>query len=291
MKQSKKKIVRSLLKFAKNYFPKKIYSFILSVRSFRKFRKFLYKPKTNTKFSENLDYINQFEYKLTSQNNEDGIIEYIFSKIPNNKFFIEIGFDFYECNSINLIKNGWNGLLIEGNFDECLIIDSCIKKFFPSSKIKIINEKIYKDNLNKIILDSTNNQEIDFFSIDIDGNDYWVLKNLNFDKIKVVCCEYNNWLGNNVKKTIPYNPDHQFSHDGCFGASLCAITELLNLKGFDLIAIDSSGVNAFFVKKNFSKDFEVLSPVKSFKSSNRFYSEEQVIKIHKSIKDFKFVEL
>ena len=179
MKQSKKKIVRSLLKFAKNYFPKKIYSFILSVRSFRKFRKFLYKPKTNTKFSENLDYINQFEYKLTSQNNEDGIIEYIFSKIPNNKFFIEIGFDFYECNSINLIKNGWNGLLIEGNFDECLIIDSCIKKFFPSSKIKIINEKIYKDNLNKIILDSTNNQEIDFFSIDIDGNDYWVLKNLH----------------------------------------------------------------------------------------------------------------
>ena len=47
-----------------------------------------------------------------------------------------------------------------------------------------------------------------FFSLDIDGNDYWVLKELNTDKIKVICCEYNHYFGNNVKKTIPYNPNH-----------------------------------------------------------------------------------
>ena len=34
-------------------------------------------------------------------------------KIPNNRYFVEIGFDFYEFNTLNLIKNGWNGKLIE----------------------------------------------------------------------------------------------------------------------------------------------------------------------------------
>ena len=291
MKKSKKKSVRFLLKFAKNYLPQKIYSLILYIRHFRKFKKYLNKNKTNEKFSKNLDEINKYEYKITSQNNEDGIIEYIFSKIPNNKFFVELGFDFYEFNSLNLIKNGWNGLLIEGDFDECLIMDSCIKKFFPKSDVKVLNERIYKDNLNDILLEKAKNHEIDFFSIDLDGNDYWVLDNLNFEKIKVVCLEYNNVLGNNVKKVMPYNANHEFTRNGCFGLSLCAAADLMVSKGFDLIGIDSSGVNAFFVKKEFSKHFQILSPTKSFKVSNRFYTEEQIKKQYENVKKFKFVEL
>jgi len=259
MKQSKKKSVQFLLKFAKNYLPKKIYSLILYIRHFRKFKKYLNKNKTNEKFSENLDEINKYEYKVTSQNNEDGIIEYIFSKIPNNKFFIELGFDFYEFNSLNLIKNGWNGLLMEGDFDECLILDSCIKKYFPKADVRVLNKRIYKDNLNNIILENAKGKEIDFFSIDLDGNDYWILDNLNFDKIKVVCLEYNNVLGNNVKKVMPYDPDHIFTRNGCFGLSLCAGAELMNSKGFDLIAIDSSGVNAFFVKDVYLEHEELES--------------------------------
>ena len=291
MKQSKKKSVRFLLNFTKKYLPLKIYSLILYIRHFRKFKKYLNKNKTNEKFSENLDEINKYEYKITSQNNEDGIIEYIFSKIPNNKFFVELGFDFYEFNSLNLIKNGWNGLLIEGDFDECLIMDSCIKKFFPKADVKVLNKRIYKDNLNSIILEKAKNHEIDFFSIDLDGNDYWVLDNLNFEKIKVVCLEYNNVLGNNVKKVMPYNADHEFTRNGCFGLSLCAAADLMISKGFELIGIDSSGVNAFFVKKEFSKHFQILSPTKSFKVSNRFYTEEQIKKQYENVKKFKFIEL
>jgi len=49
----------------------------------------------------------------------------------------------------------------------------------------------------------------------------------------------------------------------------------MNKKNFKLIAIDSSGTNAFFVKSKFSYLFEVLDPIKSFKSVGRLYSEEQ----------------
>ena len=119
-----------------------MYSLILFIRSFRKFKKEISKDKSNIKFSDNLDKINEFEYKITSQNNEDGIIEYIFKKIPNNKYFVEIGFDLYECNSLNLIKNGWNGELMDQNIEECLALKSLLKYFFPNSKTIVSNEKI-----------------------------------------------------------------------------------------------------------------------------------------------------
>ena len=134
MKRSKKFIVRFLLKFGKNYLPKKIYSTILFLRSFKKFKKEINKNKSSEKFSANLDKINQYEYKITSQNNEDGIINHIFEKIPNNKYFVEIGFDFYEFNSLNLIKNGWNGKLFEINTEECVALKALLKHFYPKSK-------------------------------------------------------------------------------------------------------------------------------------------------------------
>jgi len=58
------------------------------------------------------------EYKIFSQNGEDGLIMYIFSKLgTTNKKFLEIGIGTgRECNSANLIINfGWDGLLIDGN--------------------------------------------------------------------------------------------------------------------------------------------------------------------------------
>ena len=290
MKKSKKFFVRELLKFGKKYLPAFIYSYILFMRTYKKFKREISKEKTNIKYSENLDQINDYEYKYTSQNNEDGIINYIFSKIPNNKLFVEIGFSYYECNSLNLIKNGWNGKLIDINKEECLSIKRLISFFYPKSKIQVINKKILKENINNIVFSGLEKNTLDFFSLDIDGNDYWVLKELNTEKINVLCCEYNHYLGNNVKKTIPYNPDHQWKNNGCFGASLNAISELLDKKGFYLIGVESSGTNAFFIKKNLAKNFEILSAEKSWKTSDRNNSKEQIKIIKESVRKFNFYE-
>ena len=291
MKRSKKFIVRFLLEFTKNYLPKKVYSLILFLRSYKKFNKEKDKPKTSIKFSENLDNINQYEYKITSQNNEDGIIEYIFSKISNNKYFVEIGFDLHEFNSLNLIKNNWNGLLIDANKEECIALQTLLKYFYPKSKTITLEKRILKDNINKIISLNKKEKIIDFFSLDIDGNDYWILKNLDLDNINVICCEYNHWLGNNIKKTIPYNPEHEFKNDGYFGASLLAIDDLLNSKGFCLVAVESAGTNAFYVRKKFSKYFEILSPINSWRSVGRFETETDVNNIKNKIENSNFVEV
>ncbi len=291
MKKSKKLFVRLLTKFGKKYLHSSIYSLILFLRTFKKFKREINKKKSFEKYSQTSDKINEYEYKITSQNNEDGIIEYIFSKIPNNKVFVEIGFSYYECNTLNLIKNGWKGKLIDIDKDECLSLRRLTSFFFPRSKIKILNKKVLKENINELVFSDLEDKTIDFFSLDIDGNDYWVLKDLNVENINVICCEYNHFIGNNVKKTIPYNPNHKWVNNGCFGASLLAITELMLTKGFSLVAVESSGTNAFFIKNKLAKEFEVLSPIKSWKSADRNNSQDQIEFIKNSVNNFKFFNL
>ena len=102
----KKDLVTYILKYVKRNFSKRIYLFFLFLPVIKKFRNETNKRKKTDRFSDKLDKIIYFEYGVTSQNNEDGIIEHIFSNISNNKFFVELVFHFFECNSLNLIKNG-----------------------------------------------------------------------------------------------------------------------------------------------------------------------------------------
>ena len=290
-KKIKKDFINYILKYVKKNFTKRVYSFFLFLSIIRKFRKEINKQKKTDKFSDNLDKINYFEYRITSQNNEDGIIEYIFSKISNNKFFVELGFDFFECNSLNLIKNGWDGILIDADEDRCIKIERCLKYFYPKNNVKILNERIDRENINKLISSNINHEQIDFLSIDIDGNDYWVLEKIDTNKINVICVEYNHWIGNNTRRVIPYNKNFAYKYDYYFGASLHSYVNLLNSKNFDLVAVDSSGTNAFYVKKNFSQNFEILYATDSFKKSSRFHSKNEALKIQNYVLNCKFIDL
>ena len=74
-KKIKKDFVFYILKHIKINFPKNIYSFFLFLSIFRKFKKEINKPRKDDKFYDKLDKINFYEYRITSQNNEDVIIE------------------------------------------------------------------------------------------------------------------------------------------------------------------------------------------------------------------------
>ena len=291
MKESKNIITRFIQEITKKLLPDSFYSIILFLRLRNKFKRSINRSKSSIHYSKNLDKINSYEFKISSQNNEDGIIEYIFNKIPNNKTFFEIGISYYEFNSLNLIRNKWTGLLVEKNSEECLVLRKLLNFYFPKSNIKILNSSVDKENIKNLILGNLNGNYIDFFSIDIDGNDYWILKNIDLKNISCVCLEYNHWLGPNKKKSIPYNEKHNYIDNGYFGASLLAYTELMDQKGFKLISVESSGTNAFFINNKFSDLFEVLDPIKSFKSVGRLYSEEKKTKIFKDIKSFNFTDV
>jgi len=94
------------------------------------------------------------------------------------------------------------------------------------------------------------------FSLDIDGNDYWILKQINI-KSDLIVCEYNPIFGDIHELTIPYekNFDRDKKHYSklFFGCSIQALIKLMKKKGYIFLGTNSEGMNAFFVnKKKFS---------------------------------------
>ena len=231
--------------------------------------KFLYKKnkkKSYQKYSDKLDDINNYEFKKTSQNNEDGIIKNIFDRIKLEKVnFVEIGFDYYENNSINFLDKANKGLFIDGSKDKIFKLKSIMKLLYPFKNINVLSKFIDRDNLNEIINYYFNGLEIDFFSIDVDGNDYYLFENLEI-RPKIICIEYNFWFGPNIKCSIPYDKYFIWEEGTLYsGASLNALCSLAKTKGYHLIALDSNCVNAFFIRSDLKNHFEIIDNIKVLK--------------------------
>ena len=285
-----KKIRENILIFIeKNFF--NLYKIIIIFGGFIRFFNKINNKKKYTKFSSNLDKINDFEYQITSQNNEDGIINHIFDILKIDKLnFMEIGFDYYQNNSLAVLKRCNKGLFIDGDNKKAIILRNVLKLFYPAKKITVQNALVDIDNINQIKEQNFNNQEeIDFLSIDVDGIDYYLLKEINF-KPKLICIEYNFWFGKDLSCAVPYKKNYSInSLSNYVGASLKALTELANSKGYHLIALDSACINAFFIRDDLKHNFEILNLEKSFKYPLKFDKEFiAVIKEKLLMKDLKY---
>jgi len=257
----------------------KLYKIIISIFSLLKFLNKKFNKKSYIKFSDNLNEINNYEYKKTSQNNEDGIIEFIFDRIGLKKInFVEIGFDFYQNNSLNFLGKVNKGLFIDGSEDKVIKLKSIITLLYPFNNIGVIKKFIDKENLNSIIDDHFhNNEEIDFFSIDVDGNDYYLFENLEV-RPKVICIEYNFWYGPHVKCSVPYDKNFIWESGSTYsGASLNSLCELAKRKGYYLIALESHCVNAFFIRSDLKNNFEIIDNIKYFRTP-KYYSIDEIEK-------------
>ena len=282
-----KRFREAILYFLKKKFFR-LYKIIISIFALLKFINKKYKKKSYIKFSENLNDINKYEFKKTSQNNEDGIIEFIFDKIGLKKInFVEVGFDFYQNNSLNFLKKVKKGLYIDGSEEKVIKLRSITALLYPLRNINVVKKFIDKDNLNLIINNYFHNdEEIDFFSIDVDGNDYYLFENLKV-RPKIICIEYNFQFGPNVKCSVPYDKNFTWEIGSLyFGASLNSLCELASRKGYYLIALESHCVNAFFVRSDLKNKFEVINNIENFRIP-KYYSIDEIVKVRKILLDTK----
>lgn len=203
--------------------------------------------------------INDFGLRFYSQHDEDGILLYIFSLIgTTNKMCVEIcAGDGIECNCANLIINHrWTGLLVDGSEENVkkgteFYANHPDTKYWPP---QIIQKWITAENVNAFLEENGYTGEIDLLSLDIDGIDYWLWKAIITINPRVVVLEFNHLLGPNKSVTVPYDPkfEAEFTEYGSdyAGASLSAFVKLGNEKGYRLVAVNSIGTNAFFVRKD-----------------------------------------
>lgn len=198
------------------------------------------------------------ELRICSQNGEDGIIMYIFSKIGcTNRKFVEIGIqDGRECNTANLAINfGWPGHMFEGDLNHVRSAEKYYDSRLTTKKgqVQIIHAFATMENINQTLRQTGLKGEIDLLSIDIDGNDYWIWQAIDVIDPRVVVIEYNAYLPLDRPIAVKYDPyfNRYNKHKSGFyyGASLTAFHKLAISKGYILLGCDSCGVNAFFAKK------------------------------------------
>lgn len=203
--------------------------------------------------------LQEAEFKVYSQWGDDGIIQYLLSILEiKNKVFIEFGVeDYEEANTRFLLKNNnWRGLIIDGvkeNISKIVARDE-FWRYDLTAKAAFVT----RENINALILDSGFSGDIGLLHIDIDGNDYWVWKAIDVVAPVIVIIEYNSVFGSEKLVTVPYDPAFLRSkahHSFLFwGASLPALCDLAQEKGYVFIGSNSNGNNAYFIRKDCFRD-------------------------------------
>ena len=227
---------------------------------------------------------NYFLITKSQNKNLENIFLKDISKHINKKTFIEIGFAYDQFNCIGLIENDFSGKLIDAAINDNLNIS--IMKLI-SKRIKkdiiVINKFIDLDNINEVFEE----KELGCLSIDIDGNDFWILSQILKNQImpELIILEYNaSFLNHSI--SIPYDKNFKFSHEipfNCYhGASLTAFHKLLQKYNYSLVK-SIFGTNAIFLNKNLMKKTgyksylpdELYEECKSRNNSNNNNSKEQ----------------
>jgi len=194
------------------------------------------------------------EVKVYSQWGEDGILDFLCEKLLISKpRVIEIGAGNFKENNSKFLAENRNAsvFLVDGRKDLIPTVnrDALIWK----NHLFAVNTWVSPDNIKQIYRDASLKMNgVDILSLDIDGNDYWVLESCPLDGVQVVVVEYNPLFGSEFAVTVPR--DDQFvrkdKHHSClyYGASLRAFIKLMNSRNFEFIGTNRAGNNAFFVK-------------------------------------------
>tara|TARA_E500000178_G_scaffold329813_1_gene361120 strand:+ start:1752 stop:2651 length:900 start_codon:yes stop_codon:yes gene_type:complete len=200
-----------------------------------------------------LDNLDNLAFSIYSQFNEDGIIQFLINNLDiKNKEFIEIGVEnFEEANTRFLLQNNcWKGLIIDSLKENINFIKK--QTYYWRYQLEAEDVFITKENVNNIIKKYDFKQNIGLLSIDIDGNDYWVWDAISSINPDVLIIEYNSLFGSEKSLTIKYDKNFVRPNRGIYkclyGASLKALTNLSEKKGYSLVAVNSNGNNAFYVR-------------------------------------------
>jgi hypothetical protein len=199
--------------------------------------------------------LREAEFRIFSQFGEDGIIQHLTDHVRiENEVFVEFGVeDYSESNTRFLVaKDNWRGLIIDGGTSHI--------EFLRSSglgwrhELDAVSAFIDRDNINDLITGAGISGDIGVLSIDIDGNDYWVLERITSVAPRILVVEYNSIFGSEHAVTIPYDPhfarSEAHSSNLYWGASLAALTRVANAKGLALVGGNSAGNNAFYVRRD-----------------------------------------
>lgn len=208
---------------------------------------------------KHIDNLSEVEFKVFSQWGDDGIIQWLVNnmEIPN-KTFIEFGVENYRESNTRflMMNNNWSGFVMDGS--ETNIAEIVNSEYFWKYELYAKSVFIDKENINNLLSFPGFDKDIGILHIDLDGNDYWIWKEIDIISPIILILEYNSVFGIDRAITIPYDKTFfrtKAHHSNLyFGASLNALYKLSLSKGYSFIGCNSAGNNAYFVRNDKMND-------------------------------------
>ncbi|HWY26531.1 MAG TPA: FkbM family methyltransferase [Candidatus Angelobacter sp.] len=210
----------------------------------------------------------KYGYRVYSQSDEDGILHEILHRIGDGgRRFVEIGAgDGFENNTLFLLIQGWRGVWIEGSSRKVTGAKKHHEAEIAEGRLQVVEQYATAANIDETIKRFSPG-ELDVLSVDIDGNDYYVLGAIRAVAPRVIVAEYNAKFPPDVRWIMEHNEAHRWDSTDYFGASLKALEILLLERGYFLVGCNLLGTNAFFIRKDLVRDPPFCAP---FSAENHY---------------------
>ncbi len=206
------------------------------------------------------DNLTPYEYRVFSQNGEDGVIAEIVRRIGGAfpRTFVEFGGGNGLAGNTLVLADvlGWKGMFIEpAEHDHARLT----AKHRTSDRVQVIRSFVSPDNINHLLTQGLGSEEIGVMSIDVDGNDYYIWEAIARKAVLVVI-EYNGELPLDQPLVQPLL-SRPWDGTNYYGASLRALESLGARLGYRLVHTELTGTNAFFVREDLAGPFkEIVAP-------------------------------
>lgn len=177
-------------------------------------------------------------YKDYSQFGEDEAIARVLDSIgETNQWCVEIGgHDGRQLSNTLMFRDrGWECVLIEGDDRHSDALNS-----LDGSPHVILD---YCTDLDLALSTTPCPRDLDFISIDVDGQDYWLWHDMEKYRPRVVCIEYNPY-----ENTPNYSASRVVARGAVGQTAKAPLLELAEEKGYSHIA--TTYCNLIFVDKN-----------------------------------------
>ncbi len=204
---------------------------------------------------KHISSLSEVEFRVFSEWGDDGIIQWLVSNLEfPHKTFVEFGVANYRESNTRflMMNNNWSGFVMDGA--ESNVAQIVNSEYYWRYELTAKSVFIDKENINSLISSSGLDREVGLLHIDLDGNDYWIWKEIDAISPVVVILEYNSIFGIDRAITIPYDKNFLRTKAHCsnlyFGASLRALHQLSKAKGYSFIGCNSAGNNAYFVRSD-----------------------------------------